>query len=115
MLEYHQSAYNTLAAVIRCTQTKENFFNVFLFKETWDNIIDTKTRHIFQVETNFPVARQFVASLRLSDSKEDKERKSANSKGKQSLLVGRNVIKLTNHSLVFGFVRPSLRVVAIFS
>lgn len=31
-LELNQTSYNALASVIKCTQTKENFFNVFLFK-----------------------------------------------------------------------------------
>lgn len=71
LLELNQTAYCALASVIRCTQTKENFFNVFLFKESWDNIIDLKTRHQFPVETNFPVAQQFVASLRVQKKEGD--------------------------------------------
>ncbi len=45
--EYHCAAYNALAAVVLATQTKENFFTVFLFKENldknelvWENIVD---------------------------------------------------------------------------
>ena len=48
-LQYHQSAYNALASVILATQTKENFFPIFLFKESlekneklWENIVDTQ-------------------------------------------------------------------------
>ena len=62
LLEYHQTTYNALTSVIR-TQTKENFFNVFLFKETWDNIIDLNEKHTFQVETNYALARQIVTAL----------------------------------------------------
>jgi NUC194 domain len=46
-LDYHCAAYNCLAAVVMGTQTKENFFHVFLFKESreknelvWENIVD---------------------------------------------------------------------------
>jgi len=63
LLEYHQTTYNALTSVIRATQTKENFFNVFLFKETWDNIIDLNEKHTFQVETNYALARQVVTAL----------------------------------------------------
>ena len=63
LLEFHQTTYNALSAVIRATQTKDNFINVFLFKETWDNIIDLTEKHTFQVETNYAIARQIVTAL----------------------------------------------------
>jgi hypothetical protein len=45
--------------------------NSFLCAESWDNIIDLKTKHQFPVETNFPVAQQFVASLRVQKKEGD--------------------------------------------
>ncbi len=70
LLEYQGTAFNTLAAVVMCTQSKENFFTVFCFKENaakheylWENIIDTDKLCQFEVETNFPVAHKEVTSL----------------------------------------------------
>jgi DNA-dependent protein kinase catalytic subunit len=70
-LAYHASAYNALAAAVVCTQTRENFYTVFLFKENaeknerlWENIVDLQKVHRFEVETNFPVASKAVALLR---------------------------------------------------
>lgn len=47
VLEYHCTAFNTLASVVVCTQTKENFFTTFCFRENsdkgeklWSNIVD---------------------------------------------------------------------------
>jgi hypothetical protein len=42
--------------------------------ESWDNVIDLKTKHLFPVETNFPVAQQFVASLRNMQKKDGSEK-----------------------------------------
>jgi hypothetical protein len=68
LLEYHCTAYNTLATVILCTQSKETFFTVFCFKENpsknellWENIVDLTRCYVFEVETNFPVASQQVS------------------------------------------------------
>jgi hypothetical protein len=70
LFEYHCTAYNTLATVILCTQTKETFFTVFCFKENpsknellWENIVDLTRCYVFEVETNFPVASQQVSHL----------------------------------------------------
>ncbi len=47
--------------MLYCTQTKENFFNVFLFQENeaknekiWENIIDTNNKFIFKIENGVP-------------------------------------------------------------
>jgi DNA-dependent protein kinase catalytic subunit len=86
LLEYQGTAFNTLAAVVICTQSKENFFTVFCFKENaakheylWENIVDTDRLCQFEVETNFPVAHKEVTSL-LSKfrAKEDAQDKQAN-------------------------------------
>jgi DNA-dependent protein kinase catalytic subunit len=86
LLEYQGTAFNTLAAVVICTQSKENFFTVFCFKENaakheylWENIVDTGRLCQFEVETNFPVAHKEVTSL-LSKfrAKEDAQDKQAN-------------------------------------
>jgi hypothetical protein len=70
LLEYQGTAFNTLAAVVMCTQSKENFFTVFCFKENaskheylWENLVDTDKVYQFEVETNFPVAHKEVTSL----------------------------------------------------
>ncbi len=69
--EYQCRAYNTLAAVVMVTQSKENFYTVFCFKENrdksellWENIIDTEVPFKFEVETHFQNAKlQMDASL----------------------------------------------------
>jgi len=47
--------------MLYCTQTKENFFNVFLFQENdaknekiWENIVDTHHKIFFKVEDGVP-------------------------------------------------------------
>jgi DNA-dependent protein kinase catalytic subunit len=64
-ISYHCSAYNLLAAIIMCTQTKLDFYNVFLFKEDlskghmlWDNIIDLGKRYQFDIELDRPMERK---------------------------------------------------------
>ncbi|EGG13650.1 DNA-dependent protein kinase subunit [Cavenderia fasciculata] len=59
---YHGSAYSCLASVIAATQSRENFFHTFFFKENiekneylWENIIDTEKVYNFEPETNFTV------------------------------------------------------------
>eukprot|EP01125_Pyxidicula_operculata_P008002 TRINITY_DN2699_c0_g1_i1.p1 TRINITY_DN2699_c0_g1~~TRINITY_DN2699_c0_g1_i1.p1 ORF type:complete len:2900 (-),score=828.74 TRINITY_DN2699_c0_g1_i1:54-8009(-) len=81
VLEYHCTAYNTLAAVVMCTQTQEKFFTVFCFKidpekneKLWDNIVDTKISYQFESETNFPVANKEVLSL-FTTAKESSDKK----------------------------------------
>eukprot|EP01105_Mastigella_eilhardi_P003802 TRINITY_DN1496_c0_g1_i7.p1 TRINITY_DN1496_c0_g1~~TRINITY_DN1496_c0_g1_i7.p1 ORF type:complete len:3703 (-),score=882.72 TRINITY_DN1496_c0_g1_i7:1157-12265(-) len=68
--DYHCSALRALAAVVICTQTKEDFFYVFFFKENpdkgeliWENIVPLDHKYTFEVETNFPVAKEAVQSL----------------------------------------------------
>ncbi|OUM61428.1 hypothetical protein PIROE2DRAFT_12581 [Piromyces sp. E2] len=58
---YKQSAYCLIAVMLYCTQTKENFFNVFLFQENeaknekiWENIIDTQNKTFFKIEDGIP-------------------------------------------------------------
>jgi DNA-dependent protein kinase catalytic subunit len=58
---YKQSSYCLIAAMLYCTQTKENFFNVFLFQENdaknekiWENIVDTHHKIFFKVEDGVP-------------------------------------------------------------
>eukprot|EP00833_Pecoramyces_ruminatium_P008866 jgi/Orpsp1_1/1182898/evm.model.c7180000083109.1 len=58
---YKQSAYCLIASMLYCTQTKENFFNVFLFQENeaknekiWENIIDTNKKIFFKIEDGVP-------------------------------------------------------------
>jgi len=58
---YKQSAYCLIAVMLYCTQTKENFFNVFLFQENeaknekiWENIISTENKIFFKIEDGVP-------------------------------------------------------------
>jgi hypothetical protein len=66
-LEYHSTAFRGLAAAVVCTQTKENFFTVFLFKENkdknealWENIVDLHQKYNFEVETQFVTVKRFI-------------------------------------------------------
>jgi len=70
ILEYHCTAYNTLASVVMCTQQKEEFFTVFCFKVNsgkgellWENIVDLGVEVNFEAETNFPMAKKEVLFL----------------------------------------------------
>jgi DNA-dependent protein kinase catalytic subunit len=70
VLEYHCSAYNTLAAVIIRTQTKEAFFTTFFFKENpekneriWSNIVDLDKIHKLEVEALFPKAHKSIREI----------------------------------------------------
>ncbi|EAL66880.2 DNA-dependent protein kinase subunit [Dictyostelium discoideum AX4] len=72
--KYHGAAFSALASVIVSTQTKENFFHVFFFKENkdkneylWENIIDTDQVFNFQPETNFLVSYSTPQSLFAND------------------------------------------------
>ncbi|KAK5584232.1 hypothetical protein RB653_005840 [Dictyostelium firmibasis] len=72
--KYHGAAFSALASVIVSTQTKENFFHVFFFKENkdkneylWENIIDTDQVYNFQPETNFVVSYSTPQSLFAND------------------------------------------------
>lgn len=67
IIDYHSTAFRALAAAVICTQTKENFFTVFMFKENkdkneylWENIIDLHQKYNFQVETQFPTVKRFI-------------------------------------------------------
>lgn len=62
--EYYCTAYNTLAAVVMCTQSKEQFFTVFFFKENpekheylWEHLVDLTKQYSFEVETRFPTMK----------------------------------------------------------
>lgn len=55
--EYHCHAYNMLAAIISCTQNKQQFYTAFLFKEDtskgqllWDNLIDCTKIYTFETQ-----------------------------------------------------------------
>ena len=68
---YHQSAYNCLAAVIIRTQNKDVMFTELLLEEKtktnhcwWTNIVPTMTPFKFQVSTNFSVIRKSISELR---------------------------------------------------
>jgi DNA-dependent protein kinase catalytic subunit len=57
--DYQCTAYNTLAAVVICTQTKEQFFTVFFFKENpkkneriWSNIVDLRVLYSARAHTH---------------------------------------------------------------
>jgi DNA-dependent protein kinase catalytic subunit len=63
--QYHCFAYNMLVAVISCTQTKLQFYSVFLFKEDvskgqylWDNLIDPDKEYNFPIELETPLDRK---------------------------------------------------------
>ncbi|KAF2075899.1 hypothetical protein CYY_002790 [Polysphondylium violaceum] len=71
---YHSAAYCALASVILCTQTKENFFHVFFFKENkdkneylWENIVNTELEYKFEPETNFIINYNSPQSLFSND------------------------------------------------
>jgi len=71
---YHSAAYCALASVILCTQTKENFFHVFFFKENkdkneylWENIVNTEQEFKFEPETNFIINYNSPQSLFSND------------------------------------------------
>ncbi|KAI0227633.1 DNA-dependent protein kinase catalytic subunit [Lamellibrachia satsuma] len=59
------AAYNTLVAVISCTQTDMKFFTAFLFTEKpekgqflLDNLVDAQRSYKFDVEIDAPLARK---------------------------------------------------------
>ena len=79
--DFQCTAYNTLASVVICTQTKEQFFTVFFFKENpkkneliWSNIVDLRTEYHFEVETpKFPAAKEAIEGLRKSENATDQQ------------------------------------------
>jgi DNA-dependent protein kinase catalytic subunit len=69
--QYHQSAFNCLAAVVICTQTKEDLYANLLLEEKskkgeffWANVIDTTVVWTFEVSTNYLVLRKPVSEVR---------------------------------------------------
>eukprot|EP01133_Synstelium_polycarpum_P005723 gene5723-6618_t len=73
---YHGAAYAALASVVACTQTKENFFHIFFFKENkdkneylWENIIDTDHQYKFEAETNYALSQELAQSSSDNDLK----------------------------------------------
>src|SRR5690606_1353764 len=69
ILDFHQTAYTTLATIVMCSQTKERFFTLCFEEDLskgeliWENIIDLDTVPIFEVETYFPTATKELKSL----------------------------------------------------
>ncbi|XP_065180580.1 DNA-dependent protein kinase catalytic subunit-like [Sycon ciliatum] len=68
--QYHCAAHRCLVAIIMCTQTKQQFYHVFLFKEdraknqlVWDNIIDVGRQYDFSLEMEAPVAKKATSRL----------------------------------------------------
>nr|QOY44576.1 DNA-dependent protein kinase catalytic subunit [Alvinella pompejana] len=66
--QYRCAAYNTLIAVICCTQTEIKFYNGFLFSENinmgeclWDNLVDQQKEYEFPVELQNPHHKKLVA------------------------------------------------------
>ncbi|XP_064478548.1 DNA-dependent protein kinase catalytic subunit-like [Ornithodoros turicata] len=59
------AAYNTLAAVITCTQVEPNFYDVFLLQEKpekgeylWNNLVDSGITYEFPLERDVPTRRK---------------------------------------------------------
>ncbi|PRP75851.1 DNA-dependent protein kinase subunit [Planoprotostelium fungivorum] len=69
--EYQCSAFNALAAVVSRTQTKENFYSVFFFRENRD-----KGEHDYklEVETNFSTVKRTVGSTHAESYTETESR-----------------------------------------
>ena len=65
---YRQSAYACLVSAMIATQRQEKLFVQFLLtdrvSEFWSSIVDTTTKHVFNVETNFYHASSALSDLR---------------------------------------------------
>ncbi len=69
--QYHQSAFNCLAAVVICTQHKEDLYSSLILEEKskkgevfWNNIIETDVEWRFEVDTNYLVVRKAMSEVR---------------------------------------------------
>ncbi|XP_065898419.1 DNA-dependent protein kinase catalytic subunit-like isoform X2 [Dysidea avara] len=61
--QYHCTAYNTLVAIVSCTQKDVKFYTGFLFTENplkgqflWDNLVDLERQYQFEVEVEKTIA-----------------------------------------------------------